>query len=116
MRTSPRSWTNTLVKLGFRRRRPNEIRKRRVPSRNPQLELLEPRQMLTVVTTLIDEDDGINVGAGTSLREAIKYATDNISFAASLTGRINLTQGELAVTRAVAITGPGADKLTIDAL
>ena len=62
--------------------------------------------MLTAVTTLIDEDDGINVGAGTSLREAIAYATDAmITFAPSLSGRINLTRGQLAVNRSVTITG-----------
>jgi parallel beta-helix repeat protein len=66
-----------------------------------------------VVTNLNDS------GAG-SLRQAILDANslttpDTISFQAGLTGTISLTSGELLISQPVAITGPGASTLTIDA-
>jgi hypothetical protein len=77
---------------------------------------------VVTVTTLgdtVDFNDGL-----TSLREAL-FATnlvggaDTIEFAASLTSggpaTITLTQGELAITDALTINGPGANLLTIDA-
>lgn len=88
------------------------------------LQPLEDRRLMAVVTVdtlndTIDFNDGV-----TSLREAI-FATntvpgaDTIEFAASLTAdgpaTILLTQGELAITDALAIQGPGAELLTIDA-
>ncbi len=71
-----------------------------------------------VVTTLADVVSRID--NQTSLREAITYAAslpgvDTISFRAGLTGTITLTQGELDITSSLTITGPGADKLTVDA-
>jgi predicted outer membrane repeat protein len=75
-----------------------------------------------IVDTLSDENDG-NFSAGDfSLREAIGLANssssaDTITFAAALTSggpaTILLTQGELAITDAVTINGPGANLLTI---
>src|SRR3954471_19727756 len=87
-------------------------------------EPLEDRRLLAVVTvdTLADTVD-FNDGH-TSLREAI-FATnlvagaDTINFAPSLTANgpatILLTQGELKITDALTINGPGASVLTIDA-
>ena len=75
-----------------------------------------------VVTTLsdtVDFNDGV-----TSLREAIFAANlvpgaDTINFAPTLTAggpaKILLTSGELAITDALTIDGPGANLLTIDA-
>ena len=77
--------------------------------------------MVTVDTLddTVDFNDGV-----TSLREAI-FATnlvggaDTIDFAASLTSggpaTLTLTQGELKITDALTINGPGANLLTIDA-
>ena len=78
-----------------------------------------------VVDTLVDESDG-NYNAGDmSLREATELArgsvltADTITFAASLTSggpaSILLMLGELAITDALSIIGPGASQLTIDA-
>jgi predicted outer membrane repeat protein len=87
-------------------------------------EPLEDRRLLAVVTvdTLSDTVD-FNDGH-TSLREAI-FATntvpgaDTINFAPALTANgpatILLTQGELKITDALTINGPGASFLTINA-
>lgn len=61
----------------------------------------------------------LNSGAG-SLRQAIVDANtligvDTIVFASDLSGVIDLTSGELLITDSVAINGPGANLLTIDA-
>ncbi len=55
-----------------------------------------------------------NAGAG-SLRQAIADAAtnDTIVFTAGLTGTITLTTGELVINKALTITGPGAEFLTI---
>ena len=108
--------------MGRRRRRTARVA---VPHRRPlRIEPLEDRRLLAVatVTTLddtIDFTDGV-----TSLREAI-FATntvagaDTIEFAASLTAgglaTMLLAQGELVITDALLINGPGANLLTIDA-
>lgn len=66
-----------------------------------------------VVTTLADEDNGdlnpLN-GAGTSLREAIKYSGpgDRVVFLAGVTGTMFLPLGELSVTHDLIIIGPGS--------
>jgi CSLREA domain-containing protein len=94
--------------------------------RKLRMETLENRRLLSaspiVVTTLadtVDFTDGV-----TSLREAIFAANtvpgaDTIDFAPALTAggpaKILLTQGELKITDALTITGPGANLLTIDA-
>ena len=76
-------------------------------------EVVSVEQAIFNVTTLNDTGTG-------SLREAIILANgngeaDTITFDSTLSGTINLTAGELAITEAVTITGPGADQLTIDA-
>jgi hypothetical protein len=55
-------------------------------------------------------------GAG-SFRQAIAGAQENdtINFAPNVRGTIALTTGELLISKALAIQGPGADLLTIDA-
>ncbi len=89
------------------------------------IECLEDRALLAafVVDTVVDESDG-NMSAGdVSLREAIEAANaaagaDTISFDAGVFGSsqtITLTLGEYAITDSVTITGPGQERLTIDA-
>jgi predicted outer membrane repeat protein len=86
-----------------------------------RFEPLEDRRLLSItVNTLVDENNGINVG-NISLREAIAAASpsDTIDFAPSLTASgpatILLAHGELAITKPLTINGPGASLLTIDA-
>ena len=81
--------------------------------------MIEP--LTFVVTTLADEDDGTfdpTVGAGLSLREALKAQPQErkkISFASGLAGTIQLALGQLSMNAAnFAIVGPGADVITID--
>jgi len=72
------------------------------------------------VTTLVDQNNGVNVG-GISLREAIAAAAplDTINFAPSLfngnPATMQLLLGSLVIDKALTITGPGQDLLTIDA-
>ncbi len=133
MRRFPGAWTDTLAKLGFRRKRKKVGRRDNYRRRRPQIEALEPRQMLSItVDTLVDEEftTGNTIeqerldGDGLSLREAIGYANesitaDRIEFASSLTAggaeEIDLDYGELTIADDVAIAGPGAGLLTIDA-
>jgi uncharacterized delta-60 repeat protein len=65
-------------------------------------------------TVVINPNDG---GAG-SLREAINCANaqpgaDTVTFASGLTGAITLTSGELFISDAVTVQGPGAGVLTV---
>jgi hypothetical protein len=78
------------------------------------IESLEPRiaPATFVVTSLADS------GAG-SLREAITLANDApgadvIVFKKGLTGTIDVTSGEMLITGALQIKGPGAEKLALD--
>jgi CSLREA domain-containing protein len=89
-----------------------------------QCEPLEDRRILAVITVdtasdVVDFNDGL-----TSLREAIFAANtvpgaDEIVFSDNLfahgSAAIVLTQGELVVSEALAVTGPGPELLTIDA-
>ena len=87
-----------------------------------QHESLEARHLLAtfMVSNL---NDGSVAAAGDvpgSLRQAIFDANaapsaDEIVFQTGLTGTIALTAGELSITDALIITGPGAAMLTIDA-
>ena len=62
----------------------NRIRKakRERSRRGLRLENLEARQLMAVdafvVDTAVDENDGVGVGTGTSLREAINFANANL--------------------------------------
>lgn len=63
------------------------------------------------VTNLTDADPG-------SLRDAVDDANsaagdDDVVFQAGLTGQITLTSGEIPISEAVSISGPGASALTI---
>jgi hypothetical protein len=85
-------------------------------------ETLESRQMLSItVNTLVDENNGVGVGAGTSLREAIAAAAQGDTINFSVTGTINLSVGtsnttkQLTINKNLAISGPGASLLTIKA-
>ncbi len=80
----------------------------------PQLEVLEGREVPSTLTVT----NNLDTGKG-SLRYEIAQAEksrgrDTIVFAPSLDGQtITLTSGELYITGALTIQGPGANKLTI---
>ena len=107
------------------RQRHRAAKRRKAPeplSRRLRLEPLEDRRLLSItVSTLVDENDGVGIGLGTSLREAIFAVTPNetINFDPALTmsspGTIVLEHGELSITKSLAIQGPGANLLKIDA-
>ena len=110
--------------MGRRKRRATRSPRRLSCSRRLRIEPLEERWMMAVVT-VTTLDDSVNFDDGvTSLREAI-FATnvvpgaDTINFAPNLTAggsaKILLTHGELKITDSLAIDGPGAEMLTIDA-
>ena len=77
-----------------------------------------PSLIVTTTNDVVNDTDGL-----TSLREAIGLANsrtggdsvDEITFIDGLTGTIQLTLGEMLISDAVTITGPGAKVLTIDA-
>jgi hypothetical protein len=76
-------------------------------------ELLEDRTVPSTFTVLNLADSG----AG-SLRQAVLDANatpgaDTIAFAAGLSGTVALTSGEMSITDAVTIGGPGASQLTV---
>ena len=86
------------------------------------METLEDRRMLKafIVSDLGDAPVSMAGDAPGTLRQAIFDANDlsgldTVIFAAGLTGTITLTEGELAVSDSVTISGPGAVQLTIDA-
>lgn len=75
-----------------------------------------------VVDTLADENDGVGVGTGTSLREAIAVAPNGggVVFADALFAagpypkEILLTLGELTLANPATVAGPGANALAVD--
>lgn len=90
--------------------------------RRLRLESLEQRLALAafVVNGTGDVDDGDANNNSTTLREAVNRANntagaDQISFNLPNPATIHLSRGELLVTDAVTIAGPGAGSLTIDA-
>ncbi|MEX2316830.1 MAG: choice-of-anchor Q domain-containing protein [Pirellulales bacterium] len=116
-------WQWSLVSRNYRRQQPSRRhRANRLFHRRLRIEPLEDRRLLSItVNTLADELDG-SIGDGdVSLRDALLAATpfEVINFDPSLTAggpaTLNLTLGELRITKDVTINGPGADLLTIDA-
>ena len=90
--------------------------------RRLQFECLEPRRALSItVNTLVDENNGLGAGAGTSLREAIAAAASGETINFSVTGTINLVIGpsaadkHLLINKSLTISGPGQNLLTIKA-
>src|SRR5688572_15066489 len=80
------------------------------------LEPLEDRRLLSfTVDTLLDEADGSIDDGDISLRDAIAAAVAGETIDFSVTGTINLTLGQLAIEKNLAIAGPGAEQLLIDA-
>jgi len=81
-----------------------------------RLEGLEPRILLATFTVT----NALDAGAG-SLRQAVLNANANVGadvirFSPGMAGqRITLTGGQIAITDAVYVEGPGADLLTVDA-
>jgi hypothetical protein len=92
---------------------------RRAATRLPQIQSLESRRLLTAFTvnTLSDTTDaGDNL---ITLREAVAKVNalpgaDAITFAPGLTGSIKLADGQIGITDALTIAGPGAPLLTLD--
>jgi hypothetical protein len=74
----------------------------------PRIERLEDRCLLTTVTNLTDHDPG-------SLRDAIATTPSGgtVDFQAGLSGTILLSTAELMIAKDLAITGPGADMITV---
>src|SRR5882724_2324851 len=72
--------------------------------------LLSATDALAGTVTVTNGNDS---GSG-SLRRAIVFASpgDTINFAPSVTA-INLTSGELVIAKNLTITGPGAERLTV---
>ncbi|MBX3728941.1 MAG: right-handed parallel beta-helix repeat-containing protein [Candidatus Sumerlaeia bacterium] len=70
-----------------------------------------------VVDTLTDEDNGIGVGDGTSLREAIGGLGPGgtVYFDGSLSGTSTLQLGTLNLPQSIEIVGPGGENITLDA-
>jgi hypothetical protein len=85
--------------------------------RDLRFEPLESRRMLSItVDTLIDENNGVGIGAGTSLREAMMAAVSGDTIDFSVSGTIKITSAALPViNKNLTIQGPGANLLTIDA-
>jgi len=91
-------------------------------NRRLRFEPLEDRRLLSItVNTLVDENNGVGVGAGTSLREAIAAAVPGDTIDFSVTGTINLSIGatnstkNLTINKSLTIHGPGASLVTIKA-
>lgn len=109
-------WSASLLSTTFRSNQRRDRRERRLTTHAGQL---EDRTLLAsiVVTSLADNmaDDGL-----TTLREAIQAANstfefDEISFAPSLVGSLNLLLGEMVISKPLRITGNGATATIIDA-
>src|SRR4051812_7322393 len=94
--------------------RRRHVFRRRCGCQRAHFESMEPRRLLStvVVNTLVDETVA---NSTTSLREAIAAAIagDTIAFKSGLTGTITLGKGQLSIGKTLAITGPGASKLSV---
>ncbi|MEZ6072942.1 MAG: choice-of-anchor Q domain-containing protein [Pirellulales bacterium] len=67
------------------------------------------------VDTLVDEADGSIDDGDVSLRDAIALAAVGEQIDFSVTGIMTLTLGELVIDKALTVSGPGANLLTVDA-
>ena len=85
------------------------------PRLRPTIEGLENRLMPSTYTVTDLGDNGVGSGRQGDLRYCIDTANANdkasnrIVFQPGLTGTITLVQGELDITKSLAIAGPGAD-------
>ena len=104
--------------LGFSTRLPGiwmEAKRHQSFRRRLRFEPLESRRVLSItVDTLVDENNGVGVGAGTSLRRAIAAAAPGDTIDFSVTGTIEVAS-TLTVDKSLSISGPGANLLTIRA-
>jgi CSLREA domain-containing protein len=117
MRRLPSSWTTTLTKLGFKRK--TKKRSQMKHGRRSQLEPLEARHMLAVLT-VNSTADNTTVDAFTTLREAIATANsdsaaDTIVFDPAVfnTPKTITLASQLTISEDLTIEGPGADLLSI---
>src|SRR5262249_44366824 len=123
LRSQWRQWWKRLFQGSPQRRRVRPCRQCR-----PELEQLEekilPSSMLTVNTandtTAVNANaSALHINGQNPLRPAIQRANveggDTINFNTTATGpTIVLTQGELAITASMTISGPGATALTVN--
>jgi hypothetical protein len=83
------------------------------------LEELENRMLLSTFTVTDLGDAGVGSGLQGDLRYTINTSNNNsdlsnhIVFQAGLTGTVTLVQGTLVVSKALELSGPGADLLTV---
>src|SRR5436190_14502743 len=101
------------LKSGSPRQRGCRLERHQRPRFMPRLDVLEDRTLPSTFTVLNLADDGLG-----SLRAAVLAANtsrgaDVIDFAPGLTGTIGLTTGQLDITDAVTIDGPGAGVLAV---
>jgi hypothetical protein len=91
------------------RRHQTAVTVRRPAHFSPRLDVLEGRTLPSTLTVSTNADSG-----GGSLRAAIASANsgDSIVFLSPV-HRINLTGGELVISKSLNIDGPGANRLTI---
>ena len=101
----------------------------RLASRRARFELLEDRHLLAILTVNSALDNTTAGNGLVTLREAIIAANtnattdlgqtgggaDTIQFAPNVTGSIALLLGQLTITEALTVDGPGRDVLTINA-
>jgi hypothetical protein len=111
-------WFRSRKSVGRRKRGIRFAGQRDGFSRTLWHEPLEDRRLLATITvnTLVDEFNGVGIGAGTSLRDAIFAAAPGDTIAFSVTGTMNLTAlGAITINKGVTISGPGAELLVIRA-
>jgi hypothetical protein len=79
----------------------------------PRLEFLECRNLPS--TYVVDRltDAGAGSGLAGDLRYCLMQAADGDAVTFAVTGTINLTGGELAITRSLEVEGPGAGHLAV---
>lgn len=88
-------------------------------SGSPDIGAYERQTLAISVSTTVDESDGDYSQGDLSLREALTLANANAGIADTIRfdiiGTIPLNGTQLSISDAVSITGPGANRLTIDA-